>query len=181
MQEDAQIEKDLQEHILSDEQLEDILASEDQEVDEEIVEDLGITQEEKQILSVEKNNQLYSLLQKDFLIKDLKSLFVYAAQEADKEYNIAYNNIEHRIKQLCEVFDVKCSSSRGNLSTLKANISTAQTQIQENYLIPPKYIENLEELKKGLDLVVGYEFENEMEEVNIEQLRNEVASKISFQ
>lgn len=162
------------EHELTGLQITGILAT-SWVVDTQIAKDLGIVDEGKEILSIEDNNKLYSLLQKEFLINNLQNLFTYASLWSDKEFNIAYENLEHRIEQVYKIFDTNYSLSKGDFNQLQTNITKIHDQIKDKYLIPPKYLNNLLELNKGIKLIVSNDFTSSGEN------RESIANQLMFQ
>ncbi len=137
-----------------------------------LTKDLGITNtQDKQLLSLEDNNKLLALLNAHFITQDLQELFIQGQAQHNKEFTIAYNNLESRIQQLYQILAISYPTSRGDFNILQNNINNIQNKIQTNYLIPPKYLHNLSEINHGIQLIIWAEYSE----------RNQIYSQLNFE
>jgi len=153
-------EEILVQHELTWIQLTWILATQSGKIDQVVTKELGINENEKMLLSLEDNNKLYWLLNQSFIKKDFEKLSTYAIDQNSKEFNIAYNNLEYRIKQIYQVFDLTYSDSRGDFYKLKSNITSLSSQ-QEKYLLPPKYAETLNYINNQINQLLQTQINTE--------------------
>ncbi len=121
-----------------------LLATSTADVDQYIIEELaGVIKQWKQVLSPKQNNNIRGILNSQFLMSDIKKLYLNTIQSNSKKEQIAYTNIENKIQQLYLSFEIMYTRSGWRKGLLQSNISSLKTQLEADYHLPPKYLHNL--------------------------------------
>jgi len=132
------------------------------------------------ILSLEQNNTLRANLNPTFLNKNIKNMFISRIQDDKNLFNLNYNNLEKRIIALFWVFDLDYTKSNWNPNIINDNINLLEEQIINKYWIPPRYLNNLDNIKISLNIVFWQKIENITED-DILTKRNEILNSGQIQ
>lgn len=114
---------------------------------------------EKDVLELNQYEKISSILYEGSYSPELKNLegaFVWGNDEA---FDIAYAKIEKRVQTIYQSFDATYSRQEWNLvqklEGLKTAIEKIKNKITDKYNVPPKYIENFQNIEKTLDNIVA--------------------------
>ncbi|MEI6773675.1 MAG: hypothetical protein WCL18_02380 [bacterium] len=104
-----------------------------------------------------QDEKVNSSLYPEFYMPELKALENTFTAGNSSDFNDAYNKIEKRIQIVYESFNTTYTKTLGEpaqkIEGLKSAIKEIQTIINTKYSVPPKYIENLQDIAKSLSTI----------------------------
>ena len=146
-----------------------------------IAEELWIT-DSKKIPTEEQTKTMYNTLDKNSLMRNLENMRGHRKLWNEKDYNVAKNQIDTKIKKLYTTFDITYQK----LWT-KSDIENLIENLNISYHIPNSQISNLKTLIGRIDYIENSEFgtydvnnneESINENIDIEAKRNEFKNTI---
>lgn len=147
-----------------------------EEVTNNIAQELGDT---KKILETSQEEKVNSSLYTDFYtpeLKEIESAFIRGNKE---EFDGAYAKLEKRIQTIYQSFDTSYNKTAGDpvekIYALETAIGKIQTIINTKYSVPPRYIENLQNITKTLNNILnkGYGSSATQETISSEKATQE--------
>jgi uncharacterized protein YrzB (UPF0473 family) len=102
------VDKNTEGEDLKDLQLTTFETDNEIQINQEVLNDLEdiLPQEEKVLLTPDQNQTLRTSLHTNFLEGDIENIFITYTKGNEKAYNIAIYNLEKKIKNLAENFDI---------------------------------------------------------------------------
>jgi len=154
------------------------------EVNTGIVDSLsGILVQKYGVLTPTQNNKLSTTLNKSFLASDFTTLVWNYLNGNQSATDISLWNIERKIDQLYQSFDLTYTYTVGSYinktTNIKWQISNLVSILNNDYLVPPRYIDNLNTISRGLTLLDWYEFWGNIveETINISDIQSQIVFK----
>jgi len=180
---DNNIENFQETDIVVDNKLEDKFTNTG-DVNTGIVDSLsGILLQEQGILTQTQNDKLSTTLSKSFLSNDFTTLIWNYLDWNQSATDISLWNIDRKIDQIYKLFDLKYQYSAGSYTDKAINIKTQITKLvtilKNDYLVPPRYIDNLNNISNWLMLLGWYEFWANLvsETINISDIQTQIIFK----
>ncbi len=114
---------------------------------------------EKQILDPSQDEKINASLYSEFYapeLKDIENAFIGGNEAL---FNVAFDKIEKRVQSVYQGFDMTYNKQSGSpiqkLGGLQTAIKTLKEKINNNYDVPPKYLENLQSIGKTLANIIS--------------------------
>jgi hypothetical protein len=104
--------------------------------------------DQKQIPTQEQSKEVYSTLKDKYLLSNLEWMFKNQLLWKSKEYNYYKWLLDSRIQKTAKIFGLKTSKEWSI-----TNIQTIKEQLERNYYIPIKYINNLNTIINRLNYI----------------------------
>jgi len=127
---------------------------------EEITKNIAsVLTDEKQILDPSEDEKVNANLYTQFYIPELEELEASFIAGNNESFDIAYAKLEKRINNIYQIFTMIYTATSGEplkkMEGLNSAINILQTNINNKYSIPPKYIENLQSIENIIKNIIG--------------------------
>jgi hypothetical protein len=127
---------------------------------EEITKNIAsVLTDEKQILDPSEDEKVNANLYAQFYIAELEELEASFIAGNNKSFDIAYAKLEKRINNIYQIFTIIYTTTSGEplkkMEGLNSAINILQTNINNKYSVPPKYIESLQSIENTIKNIIN--------------------------
>ena len=133
------------------------------EIKDEVTKNISsVLTDEKTILDPAQDEKVNNSLYEPAYVSELKVLESAFLEGNDTAFATIYTKVERRIQTIYQSFGMTFTKMTGDpiaqIQWLKTAINTLKDNISGEYNVPPKYIENLENIEKSLTNIIAQKY-----------------------